>query len=152
MFMREFRMGAKQIIRESMNMQDNNGHTPLHIAAYFGNYAMVRLFIKEGADPNIRDFLNNSNPLDISKDKFCRQVLSNLNEAANKCDESNLKHLVNCGNRIDEKSSIFGHAPIHKVVNANKPEKASTIETIIELGADVDAIDSNGWTALHHAA
>lgn len=68
---------------------------------------MVRLYTKEGADPNIRDFLNNSNPLDISKDKFCRSVLSNLNDAATKCDERNLTHLVNCGNKIDSKSSIF---------------------------------------------
>jgi hypothetical protein len=27
-----------------------------------------------------------------------------------------LKHLVNCGNKIDNKMSIFGEAPIHKAV------------------------------------
>ena len=104
-----------------------NGHSPLHIAAYHGDYVAVRAFLKRGSDPNLKDFKSNSNPLDLAKDKLVRQALSNLNEAAFKCDIHNLVHLVNCGNKIDTKSSIFGEAPIHKSVISNNPENVQTL-------------------------
>jgi ankyrin repeat protein len=90
-------------------------------------------------------------PLDVSKDKFCRKVLTNLNEAAFTCDTRNLKILVNCGNKINDKLSIFGEAPIHKAVLSHKPENSETLKAIIENEADIETMDSNGWSALHHA-
>lgn len=63
-----------------------------------------------------------------------------------------LKHLVNCGNKIDHKLSIFGEAPIHKAVLTKNLDKTMALKTIIENKANVDNMDSNGWTALHHAA
>ena len=132
-------------------MGDKDDHTPLHAAAYFGNYAMVRHFLKLGADPDARDS-QGRNPLDVSKDKFCRNVLSNLNEVAYDSDIRNLNFLVSCGNKIDEKLSIFGEAPIHKAVLSEKPDNAETLKQIIDCEAEIDNIDANGWTALHHAA
>ena len=65
-----------------------------------------------------------------------------------------MKHLVNCGDKIDHKLSIFGEAPIHKAVLAKvkETEKKMALEAIIETKANMDNMDSNGWTALHHAA
>jgi ankyrin repeat protein len=60
--------------------------------------------------------------------------------------------LVNCGNKIDSKLSIFGEAPIHKAVLTDHDKKEDALRTIIESKANVDNMDSNGWTALHHAA
>lgn len=65
-----------------------------------------------------------------------------------------LKHLVNCGNKIDNKLSIFGEAPIHKAVlsKVREAEKTLALHAIIESKANINNMDSNGWTALHHAA
>ncbi len=63
-----------------------------------------------------------------------------------------MKHLVNCGNKIDNKLSIFGEAPIHKAVLTHVAGKNAALKTILENKANVDNMDSNGWTALHHAA
>lgn len=63
-----------------------------------------------------------------------------------------MKHLVNCGNKIDNKLSIFGEAPIHKAVLTHVVGKSKALLAIIESKANVDNMDSNGWTALHHAA
>lgn len=65
-----------------------------------------------------------------------------------------LEYLVNCGEKIDEKSSIMGAAPIHKaVVSTNTPvDKKKMIDTIHKCNADMNIVDANGWTALHHAA
>lgn len=60
--------------------------------------------------------------------------------------------MVNCGNKIDNKLSIFGEAPIHKAVLTKVSQKIPALKAIIESKANVDNMDSNGWTALHHAA
>ena len=44
------------MIKEVLDMGDKRDHTPLHVAAYFGNYALVRHYLRLGADPNKRDF------------------------------------------------------------------------------------------------
>lgn len=62
---------------------------------------------------------------------------------------------MNCGNKIDDRKSIFNEAPIHKAVlscssDRNKPH---TLKAIIDdCNANVNNIDANGWSALHHAA
>jgi len=64
-----------------------------------------------------------------------------------------VKYLVNCGELIDERMSITGTAPIHKVVLSTEPQKSVALNTIItDCNANLDTLDSNGWTALHHAA
>ena len=76
-----------------------------------------------------------------------------MNDAAFQANVKDLKHLVNCGNKIDNKLSIFGEAPIHKAVlsKTRDSEKAAALHTIIDSKANMDNMDSNGWTALHHA-
>jgi ankyrin repeat protein len=62
--------------------------------------------------------------------------------------------LVNCGENIDKRTSIAAQAPIHKAVQSEKEDntKTAVIDSIAHSKADLDMIDSNGWTALHHAA
>ena len=50
--MKEFNQRRKELLKEVLNKGDKDDHTPLHAAAYFGNYAMVRHFLKLGADPD----------------------------------------------------------------------------------------------------
>jgi hypothetical protein len=63
-------------------------------------------------------------PLEVSKDKFARNVLQNLNDAAFDSNHHDIKYLVNCGDRIDNCQSITGEAPIHKsVLSSTNAEK-----------------------------
>jgi ankyrin repeat protein len=64
-----------------------------------------------------------------------------------------LRYLVNCGNKIDARLSIFGEAPIHKAVLSDVDEtKLDALGAIVDdCHADVNNIDANGWTPLHHA-
>ena len=60
---------------------------------------------------------------------------------------------MNCGDKIDEKMSIFGEAPIHKAVLSEEELKQDALGAIIDdCRANINIIDSNGWTPLHHAA
>ncbi len=134
-----------------LNQQDKNYQSPLHISSYFGAYKVSHLLIKKGAEPTSAAFAER--PLNVSKDKFSRNVLQNLNKAAGQANNRDIQYLVNCGNKIDDRKSIFGEAPIHKVVLSNEVQKLDTLKTIIsECQANVNNIDSNGWSALHHAA
>ncbi len=107
--------------------------------------------VDNGADPvhvNYRE-----RPLEVSRDKFARSVLQNLNDAAHESNHQDLKYLVNCGEQIDNRMSITGEAPIHKAVLSTEPQKGLALTTIItDCNANLDTLDSNGWTALHHAA
>jgi len=47
---------------------------------------------------------------------------------------------------------ITMEAPIHKAVLSQDAHKKTALQTIIDCRADMDILDSNGWTALHHAA
>ena len=63
-----------------MKHTDVNGHTPLHIASYFGDFKSARYMVDLGATPMSENFV--TRPLEVSKDKFARSVLQNLNNAA----------------------------------------------------------------------
>jgi ankyrin repeat protein len=60
--------------------------------------------------------------------------------------------LVNCGNKIDDRQSITGEAPIHRAVLSENAQKTVALTAIIQCNANLDTLDSNGWTALIHAA
>ena len=47
---RNFNQGVKMLIKEALNQQDCNNHTPLHIASYQGDFKASRLFVDMGAD------------------------------------------------------------------------------------------------------
>lgn len=149
---KEFEHQVKLLLREVLNCQDINDHTPLHISSYYGDFASSRLFTKLGASAS--SAATSKAPLELAKDKFSRNVLQTLNDAATTANIKDLAYLVNCGENIDERASIVGQAPIHKtVLSAQSPRaKQATLETIFQQNADINIIDSNGWTALHHAA
>jgi ankyrin repeat protein len=79
--------------------------------------------------------------------------MQNLNKAALQANPKDLKYLVSCGEQIDEKASIFGAAPIHKAIqSAENAIKQQALDAIVQdCNANVNNIDSNGWSPLHHA-
>lgn len=111
---REFKHSVQLLLKEVLNCQDNNYHTPLHISSYYGDFKSSRIFTLLGADAS--SSATAEAPLEVGKDKFSRGVLQNLNQAAQTANKSDLEYLVNCGENIDGRFSIVGQAPIHKAV------------------------------------
>lgn len=73
--------------------------------------------------------------------------------AATEANAKDVSFLVNCGEDIDQRKSIVGHAPIHKaVLSYDIEKKEETLKELISCQANLDRLDANGWTALHHAA
>ena len=77
---KNFKAQVKVILKEALSQQDVNSHTPLHIASFFGDFKAARYMVELGAVPTSQEYTER--PLEVSKDKFARSVLQNLNDAA----------------------------------------------------------------------
>lgn len=77
---KEFKTKAKMLLKEVLNQQDKNMQSPLHISSYFGVFKVSNVLKLKGAEPTSAAFAER--PLNVSKDKFTRNVLQNLNKAA----------------------------------------------------------------------
>lgn len=146
----EYLKEKKLLLKDIMNSQDVCQETPLHIASRRGNYILVSKYLKYGAEINRNS--HGHTPLDLAKDKFTRKALTNLNVEAYNCADSNLIQLMEKGEHVDQRYTIFGEPALHKAVDSTKQERISTIKTLLDYAADINLIDYNGWTALHHAA
>lgn len=78
--LKDFNYQVKLLLKEILDRQDENYHSPLHVASYFGDFKASRFMVQLGADPNSPAFAER--PLEVGKDKFVRGVLQNLNDAA----------------------------------------------------------------------
>jgi ankyrin repeat protein len=66
----DFKTQTRLILKEVLNQQDINFHSPLHIASYFGNFQAARQLVKLGAEPLSAAF--SQKPLEIGKDRYTR--------------------------------------------------------------------------------
>ena len=78
--------------------------------------------------------------------------MTNLNDEAAKGNDSNITKLCEEGENINERNDILGEAPIHRAVLSKIKNKMAALKSIIDQDANVNIVDNNGWTPLHHAA
>ena len=140
----------RDLMKELINMQDNNGDSILHISEFHGDFKIVSRLVFYGGNKKLKNNLGEL-PVDLAKDNFVRKELTNLNKAAKNSDEKNIDELINYGEDINRKISIFWQAPIHKIIESKKMNKYEVLTKMLDLGSDPNIRDSNGWTALHYA-
>ena len=61
-------------IDDYFNNQDDLGRTALHIAALCDKVAIIRILIRYGADPDIKDY-NDNRPLELSSSRLASSIL-----------------------------------------------------------------------------
>nr|WP_257263334.1 ankyrin repeat domain-containing protein [Endozoicomonas sp. ONNA2] len=151
---------------------DNSGNTPLHLAAKRGYSGCVKLLLDAGAD--IKANNKKKTPLHLAtqkKEEFgekekCKGCVELLTEAGADIDATD-KHgntplnnaaasdLFGCGKFLldagaDIKANLEGESPLHKACYGQGNHHY--VRLLIEKGADINAADNSGNTALHHAA
>ena len=116
-----------------VNSQDNTGNTPLHIAAWQGNFAITKLLLNKGADINKTNSFGNTP----------------LHEALKVKDNDDIvEYLVNCDADVNAKNS-YGNTPLHIAAGMNS--SPDVILLLIESGALVNSRNKIGNTPLMEA-
>lgn len=141
--------------RALIDRQDEEGHTPTHIAAACGNLVAINIFFNNGgANPTIKD-RSGRTPRQLAEEgrhvyaahllEGFEQIYAYMQEPfkyAQAAIDANDRSLVNvAGNAA--RTPIF-----EPCLLAGRPELLSKL---IEMGADINHIDSFGCTPLHVA-
>ena len=116
-----------------VNLKDNDGTTPLLIAATIGRIDLVRLLVQSGADLNLHDV----------------EGVTPLMKAIGTGDKKMVSYLMDNG--ADARLvDVNGTSPLHIAAERGKE---SIIKLLLEKGnVDLDCVGKSGRTALHLAA
>ena len=114
--------------------QDNAGLTPLHIAVKLGHQPIADLLLRHGADANAAD----------------RDGITPLFVAAFGGHNTILQDLIRHRGQVNYKTSLEAWTPLHAA--CAKREEVTTVQLLLDHGAEVDAADSHGNTPLFYAA
>ena len=112
-----------------VNVQVNDGKTPLHWAVILGNENLVRLLLQHNADVNIQD-TGGYTPL--------HQLVKGGN--------TNLVRLLLEHNADVNIQDIYGKTPLHQSVIEGDE---NLVSLLLAQNADVNIQDNDGCTALH---
>jgi ankyrin repeat protein len=119
------------------NAKNNAGETPLYAASLIGYVSVVELLLTHGADVS----LGNS-------------VGPPINTAAGMGNADVVRLLLDYGALVNSKDTLEGSTPLQAaIIPKLRPEMLRpTVELLLARGADLEAKNKKGQTALHIAA
>ena len=151
----------KRLIQEgeSINVVDEKGQTPLHMAAEYADLEMLKLLVHNGADLNAEDHDENT-PLDKTTNMYRYDVMAylygqgarfgkhagNIANLAAVGDNRKIEELVGAGADVNTRNTEY-RAPLHYAAERGNRE---LVKLLVDAGAEVDAEDWYG-TPLHLA-
>lgn len=121
----------------NINLYDSNGWTPLHHACETGDGNIVKILLDNQAD--LFKFSNKGYyPIHIASLNNHYEIVKML---INNAHENNKNSILEQKN--NEKAT--------PLLLAAKKGNIETVQTLLNYGADIYALDELKWTALHHA-
>ena len=118
-----------------VNARDENGWTPLHVAASSDDSEVVKVLVKLGADVNARDKYDGT-PL---------HRVGRLHSGRGPVEVTRI--LIEAGADVNARNEV-GETPLHNFALTGPPE---AVEALIEAGADLTVKDKWGSAPMHQA-
>ncbi|KAG4433881.1 hypothetical protein IFR05_010640 [Cadophora sp. M221] len=125
----------------NVDVQDDEGNTPLHTAATNGLEEVTKILLKHGAHLDLRDKLNDRNPLHLAVRHGHLAIVQAM------FDSSQRPGPDAKGPDINSKDKL-GLTPLHI---AARDGNNSIVTTLLEHHPEVTAVDKDGDTPLHLA-
>jgi ankyrin repeat protein len=150
----------------SVDVEDEQGFTPLYYAVLAGQLPHVRLILEKGANPNHMSKVRGS-PLFYAVEKNWPAIVTLLLQYGADIDQVCSGQKTTCLLRALERELFYmarllinlganpkkadgdGLAPIHLAAYKGK---TTLVRHLVYAGASLKAVDKRGWTLAHHAA
>ena len=120
--------------RTEINCSDVRGLTPLHWAAWRGEFSVVDMLLQEGADPKI----------------LTHSGTSVLGFAVQRNSLCCIDRILDYGADVEAREHLY-MTPLLRICSTPKPDVAC-VKRLLEAGAIIDAQDFQGATSLMHAS
>jgi ankyrin repeat protein len=123
----------KMLLQHFLNQRNKEGKTALHYTASAGNFLLLKLLIRSGADVSAH-----------SKGKTVLHSAARSRQDSGKI----VQFLLDHGAEIDL-PDIYGETALHKAIGEGNRQ---IVRTLLDKGASLGWVKSSGSTALHIAA
>jgi ankyrin repeat protein len=149
----------------NVNIQDENGLSPMHFAAANGNIEMVNSLLKKGADINIKDNQDRS-PMHLAAsngktdmvwlladnkakiDQVDKSGATPLHSSAKNGHKDIVEFLASNGANVNIQDNQKT-SPMHFAASSGN---INMINSLLQKGADINIQDGNGQSPMHFAA
>lgn len=151
------RQGCVEIVRAlisaktDVNARNKKGETPLMVAANFGDLALVKHLVSAGADVHSKDIYGrNAAFFVISSEQGVRRGFS---QASFEDKSAVIKFLAGQGLNLNEKDTLDGNTVLTALLYNcyGSADCKSLVSLFLDLGADINAENKYGKTALIHS-
>lgn len=141
-----------------VDASDQSGIAPLHLSSYLGDYEMTELLIESGADADIRT-LTKGTPFQIASyhknyavmhflEPYLEPEFNDIFSAAEFGSLYQVSDFLEEGADLESRDEDFAATPFLWACAGGDEE---LVLYLLGLGADIDATDSDGDTALQNA-
>lgn len=159
---------AAELIRSGakLDLVDDNGDTALHYSAEFGQPRVMKLLLDAGANPNLQDKWKQTPLIMCATEKdwdgfsLLMEKKADVNlatphggtalhYAAGHGDLSMVNNLIGHGANVNQPGEKLGSPPL--ITACRDWAHSYIVGPLLAAGADLNARDKDGRTALHHA-